>query len=293
MRHLAPTLLLLTLAFCGHLAAKGGFEGGRPDHPLFLAGNAYYAIISPDGVPLKEWKGANNNDGWILPDGHLLGATGDAIEWDAEGREVWHYKAQEQKGGGIYSCQRLPNGDTLIGENSTGRIYARTPDGQTHGLIQVPLNERNRHQTLRMVRRYPDGVTLVCRSGANTVELYNAEGALTWQQKVPGLAFAALRDPEGNIYIASLGQVQKWSPEHSLLWELKASETGLPIRNMTGLHLLPNGNLIIGCYGYGNGIGAFEVTPEKKIRWTYRSGRANDSHMAVQLLDPAIQTPLR
>ena len=101
-------------------------------------------------------------------------------------------------------------------------------------------------------------------------------------------------DEDGNIYISSLNQVQKWSPDHQLLWELKASETGLPIKNMTGLHLLPNGHLIIGCYGYGKGVGAFEVTPEKKILWTYRSGEpCNDSHMAVQLLSDEICTPNR
>ncbi|MBO7181723.1 MAG: hypothetical protein J6V91_02935 [Kiritimatiellae bacterium] len=274
----------------------GTFSKGTPSASLFLAGNNYLAKIAPDGTQVHRWRGGNNNDAWMLPNGHILIADGRAWEADEKGNCVWEYRSVDQTGGGCYSAQRLPDGSTLIGENSTGRIFEVTPTGEQRNIIQVPLNHGNRHQTLRMVRRLADGSTLVCRSGANIVERY-APGVYdrpVWTQKVPGLAFAAIADDQGNIYISSLNQVQKWSPNNQLLWELKASETGLPIRNMTGLHLLPNGNLIVGCYGYGNGVGAFEVTPAKEILWTYRSGEpCNDSHMAVQCLDESIQTPIR
>lgn len=274
----------------------GTFEKGAPTAPLFLAGNNYLATIGPDGNQLHRWTGGNNNDAWMLPNGNILIADDRAWEADQTGKCVWEYRSEETTGGGCYSAQRLPDGSTLIGENSTGRIFELTPAGEKKNIIQVPLNTGNRHQTLRMVRRLADGSTLVCRSGANIVERY-APGCTdkpVWSQKVPGLAFAAVADTEGNIYISSLNQVQKWSPTNQLLWELKANETGLPIKNMTGLHLLPNGNLIVGCYGYGKGVGAFEVTPKKEILWTYRSGEpCNDSHMAVQLLDESIQTPVR
>ena len=274
----------------------GVFSKGAPAAPLFLAGNNYLATVSPDGTQLHRWKGGNNNDAWHLPNGHLLIADGRVWEADPKGNCVWEYRAEEQTGGGCYSAQRLPDGSTLIAENSTGRVFELTPSGEKRNIIQVPLNHRNRHQTLRMARRLPDGSTLVCRSGANIVERY-APGELkqpVWSQKVPGLAFAAIADHEGNIYISSLARVQKWSPGNVLLWELNASETGLPIKNMTGLHLLPNGNLIVGCYGYGKGVGAFEVTPAKEILWTYRSEEpCNDSHMAIQLLQDGLQPPTR
>lgn len=274
----------------------GTFTKGAPSAPLFLAGNNYLATIDTNGKQTHRWPGGNNNDAWRLPNGNILIADGRAWEADPTGKCVWEYRSEDQTGGACYSAQRLPDGSTLIGENSTGRIFEVTPTGEKRNFIQVPLNKRNRHQTLRMVRRLEDGSTLVCRSGANIVERYapGANQQPVWSQKVPGLAFAAIGDKDGNIYISSLAQVQKWSPDHQLLWELKANETGLPIKNMTGLHLLPNGNLIIGCYGYGKGVGAFEVTPQKEILWTYRSDEpCNDSHMAVQLLDPSIQTPCR
>lgn len=293
LRFLFAVCAGLGLAFASVAQERGRFEGGRPTHPLLLAGNGYFVVVNPDGSIAQRWGGSNNNDGWYLPNGHLLATDGSAWELDANGKCVWRYKAKDGTGGGVYSCQRLANGNTLIAENSTGTIFEQTPSGERINVIRVPLNKGNRHQTLRIVRRLPNGNTLVCRSGAATVEIYDTAQKLIWSQKVPTLAFAAIQDGEGNIYISSLGQVQKWSRDHQLLWELKASETGLPVKNMTGLHLLPNGNLIIGCYAYGKGVGAFEVTPEKKILWHYSSGRGNDSHMAVQLLDPAIKTPNR
>lgn len=287
--------ILIVLGFSLSLFA-GTFSKGAPAASLFLAGNNYLAKIGADGTQLHRWSGGNNNDAWMLPNGNILIADGRAWEADATGKCVWEYRSQDNTGGACYSAQRLADGVTLIGENSTGRVFEVTPTGEIRNIIQVPLNKGNRHQTLRMVRRLADGSTLVCRSGANIVERY-APGVYdqpVWSQKVPGLAFAAVADTEGNIYISSLAQVQKWSPTNELLWELKASETGLPIKNMTGLHLLPNGHLVVGCYGYGKGVGAFEVTPKKEILWTYRSNEpCNDSHMAVQLLDESIQTPLR
>lgn len=290
------TLSFLTvLGFAISLFA-GTFSKGVPSASLFLAGNNYLAKIAPDGSQQQRWAGGNNNDAWMLPNGNILIADGRAWEADATGKCVWEYRSEDNTGGACYSAQRLEDGSTLIGENSTGRVFEVTPTGEIRNVIQVPLNKGNRHQTLRMVRRLADGSTLVCRSGANIVERY-APGVYdrpAWSQKVPGLAFAAVADAEGNIYISSLAQVQKWSPKNELLWELKARETGLPIKNMTGLHLLPNGHLIVGCYGYGKGVGAFEVTPAKEILWTYRSDEpCNDSHMAIQLLDDSIQTPLR
>lgn len=291
MKH--ALLLLAALCLAPLLPAQGRFEGGRPTHPLLLAGNGYYAIVNPDGTVAKRWGGGNDHEGWLLPNGNLLAANGEAWEVTPEGKRVWGYKSEIPTGGGVYTCQRLPNGNTLIGENSTGHIFELTPDGKKKHLVQVPIDTGNRHHTIRMVRRFANGNTAVCRSGAHTVEVYNPKGKLVWKQKVPSVAFVALSDDANNIYVASLGQVQKWSPDHKLLWELKASETGLPIKDMAGLHLLPNGNLIVGCYAYGKGVGAFEVTPEKKILWRYTSGKGNDSHMAVQLLDPAITAPNR
>lgn len=289
------SLLILALLTLPTLAAWAQFTGGKPTHDLLLAGSGYLMRVTPEGQVVNTWRGGNDNDCWMLPNGHILVSDGTAWEADASGKRVWHYVAEEKTGGGVYAAQRLANGNTLISENSTGRIFELTPQGEKLNIIQVPLNAKNRHQTLRMARRLPNGDTLVCRSGDQIVEIYGPDLKLKWRQKVPGLAFAAVPDPKGNVYVSCLDRIQLWSPDHRLLWEFEAAKSGLPIKNMTGLHLLPNGNLVVGCYAYAKGeVGAFEITPAKTILWRYAANkRARDSHMGVQLLDPAIATPNR
>lgn len=288
-----PLALLLCLVALAPLRAE--FSGGVPAHPLFIAGGGHVAELTPQGETLRKWRVGNVNDAWRLPNGNVLVADGAAWEATPDGKRVWEYKAKETKGGGVFSCQRLPNGNTLIAENSTGRVFERTPDGRDLNVIQVPLNEKDRHQTLRMVRRLPNGDTLVCRSGVGIVELYGPDLKVKWSQQVKGLAFAAVPDPAGNVYIALLDRIQLWSPGHELLWEFVGKDSGLPIKNMTGIHLLPNGNLVVGCYACGpRDVGAFELTPRKTVLWRYATPkRGRDSHMAIQLLDPAITAPNR
>lgn len=285
----------MIVALAALAPAHAGFEGGRPEHPIFVAGSGYLAEVGTDGAVTRRWRGGNNNDAWRLPNGNILVADGAAWEATPDGKRVWRYEAKEKRGGGVYSAQRLPNGNTLIVENSTGRVFEVAPNGGTVGkVIQVPLNAKDRHQTLRMARRLPNGDTLVCRSGAGIVERYDADLKCVWRQPVPGLAFAAVPDAAGNVYVSCLDRIQLWSPDHRLLWEFVPARAGLPIANMTGLHLLPNGNLVVGCYAYGpNQTGVFEVTPRQTVLWRYVSGAKRDSHMAVQALDPAIAAPNR
>ena len=264
-----PLALLLCLVALAPLRAE--FSGGAPAHPLFIAGGGHVAELTPQGETLRKWRVGNVNDAWRLPNGNVLVADGAAWEATPDGKRVWEYKAKETKGGGVFSCQRLPNGNTLIAENSTGRVFERTPDGRDLNVIQVPLNEKDRHQTLRMVRRLPNGDTLVCRSGVGIVELYGPDLKVKWSQQVKGLAFAAVPDPKGNIYVALLDRIQLWSPDNKLLW------------------------LVVGCYACGpKDVGAFELTPRKTVLWRYATPkRGRDSHMAIQLLDPAITAPNR
>ena len=74
-----PLLPLLACLLAAPLWAQ--FTGGRPAHDLFLAGSGYYARVTPEGKTVQTWRGGNNNDGWLLPNGHILAADGSA--WEA------------------------------------------------------------------------------------------------------------------------------------------------------------------------------------------------------------------
>ena len=52
---------------------------------------------------------------------HIRGAQ----EVTPDKKVIFQFKSPVQKGGGTYSCQRLENGATLIGENSTGKVLGQ------------------------------------------------------------------------------------------------------------------------------------------------------------------------
>jgi hypothetical protein len=66
-----------------------------------------------------EWSydAANANDIWVLPNGNLLFNTGHgAKEVTRDKKVVFSYESTSE----VYACQRLPNGNTFIGECNAG-----------------------------------------------------------------------------------------------------------------------------------------------------------------------------
>ena len=84
--------------------------------------------------------------------------------------------------------------------------------------------------------------------------------------------------------------VTEYAPDKSVVWQFKKTDLpGVFIMNITGFQLLPNGNILIGCYSAytkdGKGIGMFEITRDKKCVWRYISPKFRDrSMMGVQKL---------
>ena len=77
----------------------------------------------------------------VLPDGSMLvfdnqgmGEASAVIQFDPATREVsWFYSGDEENpfySVGVGSCQRLPNGNTLITESMFGRAFEVTPEGE-------------------------------------------------------------------------------------------------------------------------------------------------------------------
>ena len=99
--------------------------------------------------------------------------------------------------------------------------------------------------------------------------------------------------------ISSLDQIIEYSPEGIIVWEFKTSEfPELHIKNMTGFYRRVNGNLVVGCYAAydaeGRGVGMFEITPGKKLLWSYpkpTDGRKiNTNLMGVYMIETRRQS---
>lgn len=268
---------------------------GKLEGKLLAAGDGRVLLLNADGaIAWQQQAGGLVHDVWMLPNGNVLYADGASVtEVTPEKKVVFQYKAADQHGGGTFACQRLANGNTVIGENSTGKVLEVDPQGKVVFQLQTKDAKPGDHHNQRMVRKLPNGNYLVCHSGAHVVREYKPDATIAWEQKTPNLAFAAIRKANGNTLVSTLGALIEYRPDGTIAWEFKNSDIpGLTITNMTGMHLLSNGNIVTGCYqAYqgGRGCGLLEITPDKRAVWNFASPQTAGTLMAVQKLTAAGQ----
>jgi outer membrane protein assembly factor BamB len=266
---------------------------GTLEHQVLATGSGRVALFEKDGTVLRTAKTGNNADAWYLENGNILFADGKVAEVDKEGKIVWEYKPDCKRADGAMSCQRLANGNTVVGENGTEQVTEVDKAGKVVFTLKIkPQVKKNPHHVMRMCRKLDNGNYLVCHSGDHIVREYKPDGTVVFEYTCKSIAFAAVRLPNGNTMISSLDQVEEVTPKGEVVWSF--SKTDLPdlsIRNMTGIHVLKSGNMIIGNYSAYDkkaktGVGMFEITREKKLVWAYVSPEFKDgSMMAVQKLD--------
>ncbi|MHC4251783.1 MAG: beta-propeller domain-containing protein [Planctomycetota bacterium] len=280
-------------AAIGAPPASGG-DGevqGRLQGRVLATGGGRVFVFDRTGKTLWQQRAGNCHDCWMLPNGNVLFADGEVKEVTPEGKIVFHFRPKEKKGGGAYACQRLENGRTLIGENSTGRILEVDRQGKVLFELQTQPTKKGSHHNLRMVRKIPNGNYLACHSGAKMVREYTPKGDIVLEIKVHTIAFSAVRLANGNTMVGYLDMVTEFDPRGKKVWEFTSKDIpGQRIGKMCGIHVQPNGNVVIGVYAaydkQGQGLGAFEITREKKLVWAYRNPKRDRSMMGVQLLDP-------
>jgi hypothetical protein len=272
-------------------ASEGAEVSGKIPGRILAAGVNRVVILNPDGSVFWEHPAKLVHDVWMLASGNVLFADGESVtEVTPDHRAVFQYRSAEQRGGGAFACQRLENGRTLIGENSTGRILEVDPSGKILFGLETDKSERGAHHNMRMVRKLENGNYLVCHSGANLVREYAPDGEVIWQVTTPKLAFAAIRKPDGCTLVSTLDNIFEYDPSGSVMWQFANTVLpGVTITNITGMHLLPSGRLAAGCYrAYQDraGTGLFAITRDRKLVWRYANPDGDSSMMAIQVLDP-------
>ncbi|MCF7730793.1 MAG: aryl-sulfate sulfotransferase [Akkermansiaceae bacterium] len=279
--------LAAMLAFGGAMAKADGITG-EVGGKLLASGNGVMILSAAGEV---EWQHSTGltHDAWLLANGNVLYADGDSVtEVTREHKVVFQYKAAEQRGGGTYACQRLANGNTMIGENSTGKVLEVDPAGKVVFELQTSQATPGEHHNMRMARKLKNGNYLVCHSGAHLAKEYTPKGEVVLELKTANIAFSAIRTAAETTMVGALDKIIEFDAQGKVVWEFSAKDIpGVTIRNMTGMHLLPNGNIVTGCYAaYDNneGCGLLEITKEKKLVWRLSNPKLGSSMMAGQKL---------
>ena len=286
----------IIVACSSALFAGGNAQGtivGELNGQVLAAGAGRFVQLDSTGKEIWSIKGKNCHDVWKLDNENFLLADGIIREVDPKtNKVVFSYSPKVKKGGGAFSCQRLEDGNTLVGENSTGRILELDKSGTIVFELQTKPYKTGFHHNLRMVRKLENGNYLVCHSGAKLVREYTPAGKIVFEAKVNNLAFSAVRLPNGNTVVGDIKDILEFNKMGEVVWQLKVSELkGLKIGKITGINILPNGNMVIGIYGAKhaqNGAGLIEVTRNKEVVWRYfKLPKGDRSMMSAQKLDKA------
>ena len=303
---MTSTRRFLALATLFVFAALG--SAALAQHPFVCAdytGGKVF-VISAAGKIEWEYPAPNSNDLWVLPNGNLLFTTGTGVKEIARAskpgeadRVVFNYDSPTKSE--VYACQRLANGDTFVGECTTGRLLEIAHDGRITHEVQLPLptdktgKTTGGHSFMRNARRLPDGGYLVAHYGLNVVREYDHDGKLRREIPAAGGPHSVVRLPNGNTLIACADgkggpQVFEIDPHDQVVWRIgKDDLPGVSLKFLCGLQRLPNGNTVLTNWLGHNQLGkapvVIEVTRDKKVVWTYANHAEVKTASSIQLLD--------
>ena len=210
-------------------------------------------------------------DVWQLPNGNVLfpysvsngvgeAETG-AMEVTSDKRIVWQFKTRGQ----VYSCQRMADGNTLVGATRQGKLLIVNPAGQVVRSFEIK-NAAAGHGSMRNVRALADGHFLVAEENACAAREYDADGQLLREFKTPFPTYSAIRLPSGHTVTCGRTGIVEFDAAGQAVWELKDAEVPeLGIRWFAGLQVLPNGHFFI-CNAGGK-VPFAEISRDKKIVW--------------------------
>jgi outer membrane protein assembly factor BamB len=240
------------------------------------------AIVSLDGKIQWEHRINDIHDLHVLPNGQLLFQT----TWTklaevnpTTGEVVWQYDAENMNGNEgrkveVHAFQRLPDGVTMIAESGPGRIIEVDKNGKLLKEVKLKVARPDPHRDTRLVRKLDSGNYLVAHEGENAVREYDPSGKVVWEHNVGAQVYSAERLKSGNTLIGTgnghrVVEVDRTGKE---VWSLKETDVpGVKLAWVTMVERLPNGNtLVVNCHAGPENPQIVEVTPDKKLVWSFK-----------------------
>lgn len=299
MIHSRLSLILMFLLISFHSVTAQPGQSGKVRHTFVCADytQGIVCIISSQGKLLWQYPAERCNDVWALPNGNLLFSTGNGVREVTRNKEiVFSYESASE----IYACQRLSNGNTFIGECTTGRLLEVDPAGNLVKVIKLlPDSADGGHSYMRNARKLEHGNYLVAHYGLDKVCEYDSLGVLVWEVSITGGPHSVIRLPQGNTLIACSDhngepKVVEVDKNGSIVWQLLKNELpGIELKFMTGMQVLPNGNMLLtnwlGHNQFGTAPHAFEITRDKEVVWRYNYDKFLKTMSSIQLMDANLE----
>jgi hypothetical protein len=274
--------------------AQAAIAAGSSGHfrPCLFAAEGAEKIIryDADGQVAWEYPAPMSRDVWLLPDGNILfcfnrqydSARHDnpsgVMEVTPDKRVVFSFLTTGQ----VWSCQRLPDGNTLVGASSQGKLLVVSPEARI--VKAVRLLSPPGHSCLRNARQLPNGHFLVAEEAAHAAREYSAEGALVREMKLAFAPYSVVRLENGNTVISGQQSLIELDPEDHILWSVNGEDLPeLGIRWFAGIQVLPSGNIFV-CNAGGK-VPFVEFSPDHRVAWHSPDGITVPLGHGVQRVD--------
>jgi hypothetical protein len=261
------------------LACLGAELQTKPGRPIMVAeyGASGNRLLQIDTNGMVVWEHKPPSIAVIfqvLPDNRVLYAFGGnptgAREVNHEGEEIWKFMSKSPQ---VLGCERLANGNTLIGEQGPPQALEVAKDGTIVHITPLHTSHQHFHQQVRNLHRLANGNILAAHEGEGAIREVTSDGAVVWEYTGVPMAGDAIRLPNGNTLIACGTQKRliEVTREKKTVWEFGSADA--PELNLTWVFSaqpLKNGNLLVSNFlrgQEGKGAHAFEITRDKKVVW--------------------------
>jgi hypothetical protein len=249
---------------------------GKANYGFYCCDNGNDSIyqVSKTGEIMWSYPAPDCQDIQVLPNGNILftyhhgeKGRGGVTELTQEKKVVFNYETK----GEVHTCQRLDNGNTLVGINENASLIEVNKQGDIEKTIFLQTGRKG-HDAIRMARKLPNGNYLVCQEGDQLVAEYNGKGKLLKSFSSPGKCFEAIRLENGNTLICdgSACSVREVDKKGKVVWQITKDDfPEIKMNWLAGIKILSNGNIVIcnwlGHGKAGEGIPVFEVSKHKEI----------------------------
>jgi hypothetical protein len=261
-------------------------------HSFLVCGNTT-AIVGEDGRRDVTFP-HGTRDGFVLPGGNLLLAVnkskelpgGGVVELTREGKVVFSWKGTQAE---VNGAADVGDGRILLTEaGPKPRLLEIDREGRTRVEFPLRCQTTNAHMQTRMARKLPGGNYLVPHLLDKVVREYTPAGDVVWEFKTPdepaeAWPFTAIRLADGHTLVGCthgnfVVEIDRAGKE---AWRLSNADLPTPLlKDCCGVQRLANGNTVITSYGAAkvDEVKMVEVTPEKRVVWTYRSNLPHGVH---------------
>ena len=279
---------------------SGGGQGGAPvdpgpikHHVMAIEYPGRLVEISADGEKLWEHQTPSLTVMFnVLPSGNVFfphgGEKRGAQEVDRQHNVVWSY---ESSAGELLGGERLPNGNSLLGEGGPAQALELDAAKQVVRSIPVTTTETQAHGQIRHVHRLASGNVLVSLESEGVARELDPSGNTVWEFGGVAKIHSAIRLPSGNTLIGGgeSKRVIEVTSAGEVAWELAPGDVPeLGLSWITSVQPLKNGNVLVcnwlGAEG-GTGVHAFEVTRQKQVVWKLDDHTLLKSATTVTALD--------